>query len=57
MRRIFEDEEGNKTGQLDLRDYGYERRAPESTEHPSSSTLATATRARIIASGFGHRGQ
>ena len=26
MRRIFEDEEGNKTGQLDLRDYGYDPR-------------------------------
>ena len=25
-RRIFEDEEGNKTGQLDLRDYGYDPR-------------------------------
>jgi adenylate cyclase len=26
MRRIFEDEEGNKTGQLDLQDYGYDPR-------------------------------
>jgi adenylate cyclase len=26
MRRIFEDEEGNKTGQLDLPDYGYDAR-------------------------------
>ena len=26
MRRIFEDEEGNKTGQFDLRDYGYDPR-------------------------------
>ena len=26
MRRIFENEEGNKTGQLDLRDYGYDPR-------------------------------
>ena len=26
MRRIFEDEDGNRTGELDLQDYGYDAR-------------------------------